>query len=490
MINIGEHYTILTLQKAVKLGKKAMLTEGAIHKIEDNYQFLHRFIEQSKKPIYGVNTGFGSLCDKEIAKEDLAQLQENLLKSHACGMGNEVPQSIVALMLVLKAQSLSKGFSGVQLQTVQLLIDLYNHQIFPVVYQLGSLGASGDLAPLAHLSLPLIGMGEVYYNGNKVKAADALLAAGLSPIRLQAKEGLALINGTQFMQAYGVHLIADLHKLIGQANTIAALSIDAFDAGLSPFLPQTHAIRPHAGQIYCAAQIFKLLQGSEIAANEKQFVQDPYSFRCVPQVHGATYDALQHINHVFEIEINAVTDNPNVFEQEEMVISAGNFHGQPLALQLDFLCIAAAELASISERRIYKLIAGERGLPAYLISKPGLNSGFMIAQYTAASIVSQNKQYCTPASVDSIMSSNGQEDHVSMGANAATKAFKVIENVNRVLTIELITAAQAMHFRKPKKSSPILETILQSMHKEVPFIEEDVVLGEILNKLNKDEILA
>jgi len=301
---------------------------------------------------------------------------------------------------------------------------------------------------------------------------------------------LALINGTQFMQAYGVYLIADLHKLIYQANTIAALSIDAFDAGLSPFLPQTHAIRPHVGQIHCAAQIRKLLEGSEIAANEKQFVQDPYSFRCVPQVHGATYDALQHITQVFEIEINAVTDNPNVFEKEEMVISAGNFHGQTLALQLDFLCIAAAELANISERRIYKLIAGERGLPAYLISKPGLNSGFMIAQYTAASIVSQNKQYCTPASVDSIMSSNGQEDHVSMGANAATKAYKVIENVNRVLTIELITAAQAMHFRKPKKTSKILETILQQMKEKVPFIEQDVVLGEILNKLNKDEILG
>ncbi len=475
MIEIGKYYTIEALYAKVKQREKAVLTAEAIVKIENNFNFLHQYIAKSERPVYGINTGFGSLCNTQIDTTDLNTLQENLLKSHACGMGDEVDADIVALMLILKAQSLSKGYSGVQIETVQLLLALYNHQIFPVVYEQGSLGASGDLAPLANLSLALIGIGEVYYKG-------------LKTINLKAKEGLALINGTQFMQAFGVFAICELRKLINQANIIAAISMEAFDAGLSPFIPQTHAIRPHFGQQDVAAKILALLKDSPLANSNKENVQDPYSFRCIPQVHGATEDAWQHINRTFEIEINAVTDNPNVFEEDNMIVSAGNFHGQTLALQLDFLCIAAAELANISERRIYKLISGERGLPAYLTPKPGLNSGFMIAQYAAAALVSQNKQLCTPASVDSIVSSNGQEDHVSMGANAATKAYRVLKNVNNVLKIELLAANQAMFFKRPGKSSAAIESILEKMSTKVPFIENDIYLGELINQFNKDEI--
>lgn len=489
MIEIGKTYKVNELVELVHSDSPAKLTEASIEKIQTCYLYLHDKIKREEKPIYGINTGFGSLCNTEIADDELQSLQENLLKSHACGMGDEVPESIVRLMLVLKAQSLSQGFSGVHLNTVQLLIDFYNHGISPVVYELGSLGASGDLAPLANMSLALIGIGDVYFKGEKISAANALSQAGLNALRLEAKEGLALINGTQFMQAYGAHCIYQLHKNIRHANQIACLSLDAFNCSLSPFLPQTHQIRPHKGQKYVADFVLNQLKDSPRANGPKTDVQDPYSFRCVPQVHGATMDALAHIEAVFETEINAVTDNPNVFSEDDLIISAGNFHGQTLALQLDFLAIAASELSNISERRIYKLISGERGLPAYLTVNPGVNSGFMIAQYAAAAVVSQNKQLCTPASVDSIVSSNGQEDHVSMGANAATKALRVIQNVERVLRIELLSATQALELLHPIKSSSQNESILNKTREQVQFIEDDVYLGEVINQLNKDEIL-
>lgn len=490
MIEIGAHYSISALYEKVAQNEPAKLTSAARSSIEKSYNYLHNKLAKEDKAVYGINTGFGSLCNTIIAKDELHTLQENLLKSHACGMGDLVPEEIVKLMLVLKAQSLSKGYSGVQLKTVELLLSLYNRGITPLVYELGSLGASGDLAPLANMSLSLIGIGIVNYKGQEISANEALENEGLSPIQLEAKEGLALINGTQFMQAFGVYNIYHAKKLWNQSNTIACMSLDSFDCSLSPFISQTHEIRPHEGQIKTAEYIHRILKESPIANQTKSNVQDPYSFRCIPQVHGATYDALVHIEKTFETEINAVTDNPNIFSEDDLIVSAGNFHGQTLALQLDFLAIACSELANISERRIYKLVSGERGLPAYLTPNPGINSGFMIAQYAAAAIVSQNKQLSTPASVDSIVSSNGQEDHVSMGANAATKAYRVIQNVERVLSIELLTAFQALHLRRPLKSSSTIEKIHDKMSKSVKPIEDDIYLGELINELNKDEILS
>lgn len=444
--------------------------------ISDCRAWLDHKMKTNDGPIYGINTGFGSLCNVIVPDADLEQLQENLVKSHACGAGEEVPLPIVKLMLFLKIRSLSYGKSGVQLKTVQTLCHLINHQIYPVIYQQGSLGASGDLAPLAHLCLPLLGMGMVTFEGRKMPAAEAFEKNKISAIRLQSKEGLALLNGTQFMGAYGIYCLLQAHQLSEAADTITALSIDAFDARIDPFKDHLHTIRPHAGQLKTARKITELLSGSEIIAKPKAQVQDPYSFRCVPQVHGASKDTIAYVTSVFETEINSVTDNPTIFPEENEILSGGNFHGQPLALALDFLCIALAELANISERRTYLLISGQRGLPAFLSPEPGLNSGFMIPQYTAASIVSQNKQLCTPASIDSIVSSNGQEDHVSMGANAATKCYKVAENTSKVLAIELLNAAQAFEFRRPQKTSDQLERLLDSYRKKVAFMRQDDIL--------------
>lgn len=448
--------------------------------IIDCRNYLDEKLKQNKAPIYGINTGFGSLCNVIIVDADIEQLQINLVKSHACGMGEPVPQEIVKLMLLLKIQSLSYGKSGVQLKTVQLLCELINHKIYPLVYQQGSLGASGDLSPLAHLSLPLLGLGKVIHNNNLFDTKDVFQEKGLEPIKLQSKEGLALLNGTQFMSAYGVYCILQSERLNFLADKISSLSIDAFDVRLDPFKENLQNIRPHLGQIKTAKAIRTNLEGSEISKQNKTQVQDPYSFRCIPQVHGATKDTLNYVSSVFETEINAVTDNPTIFIEEDEIISGGNFHGQPLALALDFLCIAMAELANISERRIYLLISGQRALPTFLTPSPGLNSGLMITQYTAASIVSQNKQLCSPASVDSIVSSNGQEDHVSMGANAATKCFTVINNVEKVLAIELLNAAQAIEFRRPLKSSPVIEQLLLQYRKQVSFINKDEILYELI----------
>lgn len=456
--------------------QQVSITYDAHEKILRCREYLDGKMTEADQTYYGINTGFGYLQHVRIDADSIEQLQYNLIVSHACGMGDEVPKDIVKLMLMLKIKSLSYGHSGVQIDTVKRLMDMYNHEVLPVIYTQGSLGASGDLAPLSHLSLPLLGLGEVYYQGVKRDTASVWKELGWEPIHLQSKEGLALINGTQFMSAYGLYCLKKAERLLALADLIAALSFDAFDCVQEPLHPLIHQIRAHKGQVKAAQQIAHYLKGSAIAIQAKSQVQDPYSFRCAPQVHGASHDVFETVLNVFMREINSVTDNPNVFPEEDMIVSGGNFHGQPLALHLDFLSIAMSELANISERRTYQLISGQRGLPLFLVKEAGLNSGFMIPQYTAAGIVSENKQLCTPASVDSISSSNNQEDHVSMGANAATKCWRVLQNVERVLAIELLSAAQALDFRRPLKSSPVLEQLHQAFREKVSFNEKDRIL--------------
>jgi histidine ammonia-lyase len=478
----SEKLTYKRVFDVLKEGWKLELSAEARQRITRCREYLDQTLAAREDPVYGINTGFGSLCNVQISNGPLADLQRNLVMSHACGFGSEVPEEIVRLMLLLKIQSLSYGHSGVQPETVELLVSFFNNDILPVVYEQGSLGASGDLAPLAHLSLPLLGLGEVNFKGRRMPAAQALQEAGLKPLEMKSKEGLALLNGTQFMSAYGVYSLLKTFRLSILADVIGALSLDAFDGRIEPFHPRLHEIRNHKGQIRTAERIRKLLEGSELISRPKTHVQDPYSFRCIPQVHGASKDSINYVAYVFSCEMNAVTDNPTLFPEEDMIISGGNFHGQPLALALDNLAIALAELGNISERRTYQLISGKRGLPPFLVAHPGLNSGFMIPQYTAASIVSQNKQLCTPASVDSIESSQGQEDHVSMGANAATKALKVVNNLERILAIELFNAAQALEFRRPARTSPFLEDFVKQYREEVPFIENDEVMYPHMNR--------
>ena len=461
--------------------KKLKLSDESKAKIRKARRFLDRKLQENDRPIYGINTGFGALHNIKIDDTQINLLQENLVRSHACGIGEIVPEEIVKLMLLLKILSLSKGHSGVQLATVELLIEFYNNEIYPVIYEQGSLGASGDLVPLAHLSLPLMGEGEVIYQGQKYTGEEILKKFGWQKIRLQAKEGLALLNGTQFMGAYGVFNLFKARKLIYISDIIAALSLDAFDGRIEPFDELVQEVRPHRGQIETAGFIKNILADSQILAQPKKHVQDPYSFRCIPQVHGASKDAVAYVQRTIINEINAVTDNPLIFPDEDKIISGGNFHGQPLALALDMLAIAMSEIGNISERRTYQLISGKRNLPAFLVQNPGLNSGLMIPQYASASAVSQNKQLSTPSSVDSIESSNGQEDHVSMGANAATKAYRVLDNVQKVLAIELLTAAQALDFRQNKTSS-FLQDFVKAYRTEVPFINEDRILHTDIEK--------
>lgn len=456
----------------------------SLKRVARNRLYLDQILKKGDT-YYGINTGFGSLCNVRVEPDELSQLQENLVCSHACGMGDEVPEEIVRLMLLLKVQGLSKGYSGVRPAIVQRLIDYYNLHITPIVYEQGSLGASGDLAPLAHLSLPIFGMGQVRYKGEVRETMDVLNELGLEPMPLAAKEGLALLNGTQFMSSYASWSLIAAQRLSAWADVIGALSADGYMAKDEPFKHPIHRIRPHKGQVETARRILELLKDSEIQGIQKEQVQDPYSFRCMPQVHGATKDVIDNVRHVVETEINSVTDNPIVFHDEDAIMSGGNFHGQPLALNLDFLAIAMSELANISERRTYLLISGQRGLPPFLAPDAGLNSGFMIAQYTAAAIVSQNKQLCTPASVDSIVSSNGQEDHVSMGANAATKLRRVMQNVQRVLGIELLTATQAIDLRRPKQTSPMLEKVFAAFRSEVDMMPKDRLLHTDLMKAER-----
>ena len=478
----NKHLTIEKVNEIVSKGLKLELSKESEAAIVKCRKFLDSKMEDIGRPVYGVTTGFGSLCNITIPAEDLSQLQHNLVMSHACGTGETVRPEIVKLMLLLKVQSLSYGYSGVQLVTVQRLIDMFNNDVLPVVYQQGSLGASGDLAPLAHLCLPLIGMGEVLYKGAVRPSAEVWAELGWEPIKLQSKEGLALLNGTQFMSSNAVWSLIQAERLSDWADKIGAMSLEAFDGRIEPFYPQVHEVRPHRGQIETAEHFRKLLEGSEIIKQKKVHVQDPYSFRCIPQVHGASKDTIRYVKSVIETEINSATDNPTVFPDEDLIISAGNFHGQPIAIPMDMLTIALSELSNISERRIYKLISGQRGLPNFLVAKPGLNSGFMIPQYTAASIVSQSKGLCMPASADSIPSSQGQEDHVSMGANAATKLVRVVENTERVLAIELFNAAQALEFRRPLRSSWAIEKIFAGYRKVVPFIDDDRYMHPLIEK--------
>lgn len=469
------------IQEIISSDARLALSDVAIQKIEKCRFYLDQKMKSISKPIYGINTGFGALYNVKIAGNNLQKLQENLVMSHACGTGEEVAQEIVKMMLLFKIQSLSFGHSGVQLITVNRLIDFYNNAIFPVVYSQGSLGASGDLSPLAHMSLPLIGLGEVWYKNEKITGEKVLEIFAWDKINLQSKEGLALLNGTQFMSAFGIYCLLQSHKLSYLADLIGTLSLEGFDGRIEPFNELIHYARPHNGQLKTASRIKDFLEGSALISQEKKHVQDPYSFRCMPQVHGATKDTLRFVTETFLTEVNSVTDNPNIFVDEDAIISGGNFHGQPLALGLDFLAIAIAELGNISERRTYQLVSGHRHLPPFLVANPGLNSGFMIPQYTAASIVSQNKQFATPASIDSIESSNGQEDHVSMGANAATKCKKIVDNLQTILAIELFTASQALSFGNGK-SSPFLESMVGLFRQEVSIVQEDRVLhNDIVN---------
>lgn len=476
------HLSIERIGEIIHQGYKLELSEESRQKILHCREYLDNKIAADSKPVYGVTTGFGSLCNVSIGHDHLAKLQINLMMSHACGTGERVPNEIVKIMLLLKIQSLSYGFSGCKLDTVERLIDFFNNDIFPIVYMQGSLGASGDLVPLAHLSLPLVGLGEVEYQGEVMSGKQILEKMAWQPITLASKEGLALLNGTQNMSAFAVWALLQSQRLSDWADKIAAMSLDAFFGLTEPFTDAVHQVRPHRGQINTAARMRELLEGSEITEQPKPYVQDPYSFRCVPQVHGASKDTIEYVASVIDTEVNAATDNPTVCPDEDLIISAGNFHGQPIALPMDFLAIALSELANISERRIYKLISGKRGLPSFLVANPGVNSGFMITQYTAASVVSLNKSLCAPASVDSIPSCQGQEDHVSMGANAAIKLYQVVLNVERVLAIELFNAAQALDFRRPLKSSPAIERIHEAFRQEIPFIANDEVMYPYIQK--------
>jgi histidine ammonia-lyase len=477
--------TISDLEHVLHGHSKITLAEESRRKIIQCREYLDDKLADSAHPIYGINTGFGSLYNRDIPKDQLEKLQDNLVKSHACGTGPEVPREIVLMMLFLKAHALSSGYSGVQLATVERLIDMFNQRVLPRIYEMGSLGASGDLAPLAHLSLPLLGEGEVHYLNKIYSGKEILKELRWEPIHLKAKEGLALLNGTQFMGAYGVWAVLHSLRLRKLANIISAISLDAFDGRLEPFHQLVHEVRPHRGQKAVAADMLQLLKGSRIAGQSKKHVQDPYSFRCIPQVHGATHDTIDFVMGTVLTEVNSVTDNPIVFPAADQIISAGNFHGQPLALAMDFLAIALAELGSISERRTFQLVSGARDLPNYLVADPGINSGLMIPQYTAASLVSQNKQLATPASVDSIVSSNGQEDHVSMGANSATKLYRVVNNLYSILAIELITATQALEFRKPLATSPVLTGWVNNFRTRVSFIETDRVLHDDISGAEK-----
>ena len=477
----SEWLSISRVEEILERGMRLALSNDARQRITVCREYLDKKMATQKEPIYGITTGFGSLCNISIDADQLSQLQKNLVMSHSCSIGERVPAEIVRLMLLTKIQSLSYGYSGVQLETVERLVEFYNEGILPLVYQQGSLGASGDLAPLANLSLPLLGLGEVEWNGEIMSSARMLEKLGHEPITLQSKEGLALLNGTQFMSSYGVWCVIQARKLSRWADKIGALSLDAFDGRIEPFMPQIQDVRPHMGQKLTGKAVMDYLDGSEILAQPKKHVQDPYSFRCIPQVHGAAKDTLDYVGKVLETEINSVTYNPTVFVDDDLVISAGNFHGEPIALPMDFLAVALSELANISERRTFKLIAGVRGLPSFLVAKPGVNSGFMIPQYAAASVVSQNKGLCWPASCDSIPSSQGQEDHVSMGSNAATKLYRVVENTRRVLAIELFNAAQALEFRRPMKSSEQIEDMVAEYRKIVPFVENDTVMYPYIN---------
>ena len=474
-LEIETLYNIIDKELILKLSKES------IKNVNDCRDYLDKKIIDSESPLYGINTGFGSLYNVSIKDKDLSKLQHNLILSHACGVGDKVPLKIVKIIMLLKIITLSKGNSGIHIDTLNRLIFFYNKSIFPVIFKHGSLGASGDLSPLAHLSLPLIGEGQVYCNGSIKDVKEILNKFDLSPLKLKSKEGLALLNGTQFMSAYGLHLLFQSYKISYMADLIASVSLDAFDCKTDPFDNLIQKVRLYRGQTIIANRMNNFRNNSEIAKSEKTHTQDPYSFRCIPQVHGATLDTIHYATSVIIKEVNSVNDNPIIFHKEDRIISGGNFHGQPLAYVLDFLKIAISEIGNISERRTYNLISGQRNLPAFLVDNPGLNSGFMIPQYTAASLVSLNKQLSSPSSVDSIVSSNGQEDHVSMGANSAILLFDICENVKKILSIELFNSAQAIDLKKPLKTSDSLQQFISMYRNKVEFISEDKLMHNEIN---------
>jgi histidine ammonia-lyase len=472
----------LTASKALKIARnkaKGVLNETTIAKVNKSAAAVSQ-IAKGDKAVYGINTGFGPLCTSRISEVDTRTLQENLLKSHAVGLGEPVTQEISKLMLVLKIHALAQGFSGIQLETLERMLWMLENNVTPVVPLQGSVGASGDLAPLSHLFLPLIGYGKVHFEGEIVASSIVLKHFNLEPLHLGPKEGLALINGTQFIAAFGVTVVDRLHNVLQHADITGAMMIEGLMGSIKPFSAELHQLRPYPGNKHTAQTILNLLHESEIVNSHLNCtrVQDPYSLRCMPQVHGASRNAWLHLRDSIETEINSVTDNPVVFDADH-TISGGNFHGQPIALPLDYACLAASEIGNIADRRIYLSIEGDTpGVPKLLLKETGLNSGLMIPQYTTAALASENKGLCFPSSADSIPTSLGQEDHVSMGSIGARKALQVIGNVEKILGVELFYAAQAMDFHAPMKSGKIMTAIYEHVRTKIKPVESDRVMTE------------
>ncbi|MBQ4913894.1 histidine ammonia-lyase [Maribacter sp. MMG018] len=470
-LSICEGTTFIVLSKATR------------KKIEKSWGIVQKIVEKGH-PVYGINTGFGPLCTTKISKTETDILQTNILKSHSVGVGKPIVSEIAKTMLVLKVHSLAKGYSGISIDTLERIIWHIENNAIPVVPSQGSVGASGDLAPLSHLFLPLIGLGKVHYEGHEISTSDLFNKTGLKPLDLGPKEGLALINGTQFIAAHAVKVVDRLHAVLSQADIIGAMMIEGLQGSVKPFYKELHDLRPFKGNIHVARRVKRLLKGSEIMEDhiDCDRVQDPYSLRCIPQVHGASRNAWLHLKELLEVELNSVTDNP-VIINEDLTISGGNFHGQPLAMALDYACLAASEIGNISDRRIYLALEGNSpGVPKLLMKDTGINSGYMILQYTSAALASENKGLCFPSSADSIPTSLGQEDHVSMGSIGGRKALQVIENVEKILAIELLTAAQAFEYRKPLKSGIFLEEIHKAVRKQVPFADKDRVFANDIEK--------
>lgn len=486
IFNYGIDHLTASLALEIAAGRlQGVLNAQAVQQVKHSRLNVEQIVA-SHNTVYGVNTGFGPLCDTRISEADTRQLQYNILQSHSVGVGNPIPAEIAKLMLITKVQALAQGYSGVALETLQRIIWHIDNEVIPVVPEKGSVGASGDLAPLSHLFLPLIGLGEVYHKGKRAAAGEALKYFGLQPIGLGPKEGLALINGTQFILAFAVKAVQRLHQTLETADLIGALSLEGLMGSARPFDPRLHELRPYPGCKLVAHRLHTLLHQSEILNSHLNCdrVQDPYSLRCMPQVHGASRQAWLHLKQTTEIELNSVTDNPIIFDAED-TISGGNFHGQPMAIPLDYATIAAAELGNIADRRCYMMIEGRYGLPKLLIQDAGLNSGFMIPQYTSAALVTENKTLCFPASADSVPTSLGQEDHVSMGSISGRKLHQVIDNVEYIQAVELLYAVQALDFRRPLRSTPVLEACHDFVRDVVPVTTTDRIFATDINQLHQ-----
>jgi histidine ammonia-lyase len=484
--NYGTGHLSIGICTDIASGKiKGIISEAAKANIRSSWLEVGKIVKR-EIPVYGINTGFGPLCDTHISEKDTSTLQSNLLKSHSVGVGKPIPKEIAKLMLITKVHALAQGYSGIPMATLERIIWHIDNDIIPIVPEKGSVGASGDLAPLAHLFLPLIGFGEVEDSGKTIPAAEMLKAHGLEPIVLGPKEGLALINGTQFILSFAVKAVQRLNNALQLADLIGAMSLEGLMGSARPFDPRIHNIRPYKGNKLVAHRLFTLLNHSEIlnAHANCDRVQDPYSLRCMPQVHGASRNAWLHLKELTEIELNSVTDNPIIFNADD-TISGGNFHGQPLALPLDYVTVAAAELGNIADRRCYLMSEGRYGLPKLLTTDAGLNSGLMIPQYTTAALVTENKTLCFPASADSVPTSLGQEDHVSMGSISGRKLHQVLDNLEYIQAIELLYAAQAMDFRRPLKSTPILEACHNHVRQHVTFIKDDRIFADDIKQLHK-----